>query len=76
MINGEKILFHEVYFPYRGEELGQYLKDRKGSVSYMMERKKDGNGREYLIFNKKSFYKICPTFQRGQIKKYFYRKIE
>lgn len=50
MINGEKILFHEVHFPYRGEELGQYLKDRKGSVGYMMERKKDGNGREYLIF--------------------------
>ena len=50
MINGEKILFHEVHFPYRGEELGQYLKDRKGSVGYMMECKKDGNGREYLIF--------------------------
>lgn len=50
MINGEKILFHEVHFPYRGEELAQYLKERKGSVGYMMERKKDGNGREYLIF--------------------------
>lgn len=50
MINGEKILFHEVHFPYRGEELEQYLKDRKGSVGYTMERKKDGNGREYLIF--------------------------
>ena len=36
MINGEKILFHEVHFPYRGEELGQYLKDRKGSVGYMI----------------------------------------
>ena len=51
MINGEKILFHEVHFPYRGEELAQYLKERKDSVGYMMERKKDGNGREYLIFN-------------------------
>ena len=50
MINGEKILFHEVHFPYRGEELAQYLKERKGSVGYMMELKKDGNGREYLIF--------------------------
>lgn len=50
MINGEKILFHEVHFPYRGEELEQYLKERKGSVGYTMERKKDGNGREYLIF--------------------------
>lgn len=46
----KKILFHEVHFPYRGEELAQYLKERKGSVGYMMERKKDGNGREYLIF--------------------------
>ena len=50
MINGEKILFHEVHFPYRGEELEQYLKDQKGSIGYTMERKKDGHGREYLIF--------------------------
>lgn len=60
MINGEKILFHEVHFPYRGEELAQYLKERKDSVGYMMERKKDGNGREYLIFKtvstEKSFH--------------------
>ena len=50
MINGKKILFQKIRFPYRGEELAQYLKERKGSVGYMMERKKDGNGREYLIF--------------------------
>ena len=50
MINGKKVLFQKACFPYRGEELTQYLKERKGSVGYTMERKKDGNGREYLIF--------------------------
>ena len=50
MIGGKKVLFHEVRFPYRGEELEQYLKERKGSVGYTMERKKDGDGKEYLIF--------------------------
>lgn len=50
MINGRKVLFHDVYFPYRGEELEAYLCKRKGSVGYTMERKIDASGREYLIF--------------------------
>ena len=50
MINGTAVTFCNVSFPYRGKELEEYLADRKGSVGYTMERKIDGNGREYLVF--------------------------
>lgn len=50
MINGTIVTFYNVCFPYRGKELEEYLADRKGSVGYTMERKIDGDGREYLVF--------------------------
>lgn len=60
MINGTTVTFRNISFPYRGEELKEYIEDKKGSVGYTMERKIDGDGREYIVF--KATFTECKQY--------------
>ena len=52
MIDGRVVRFHDVTFPYRGDDLKDVLlhpKESGWSVGYWMERRIDCNNREYLL---------------------------
>lgn len=49
LIDQKVLVLEHVSFPYRGDELTEYLKERRGSVGYTLELRTDGYGRDYLI---------------------------
>ena len=49
LIDGRVLVLENIVFPYRGDELVEYINNRKGSVGYFLERRYDGHGREYLV---------------------------